>query len=128
MQFGFPEQWIRILGDRIRKVHVKDFNTATGNMTGFVPLLAGDVNWREVSKALKEIRYEGALTAELTAYALDPQALAFDTARHIDLIMQVGEEGYNELIKSWFYRSGWYRSITFAAYRQNGASRYCGCL
>lgn len=90
LQFGFPEQWIRILGERIRKVHVKDFNTATGNITGFVPLLAGDVNWTEVSKALKEIHYEGALTAELTAYSLDEQALAVDTARHIELIIQAG--------------------------------------
>ncbi|GAB2567347.1 sugar phosphate isomerase/epimerase family protein [Gracilibacillus alcaliphilus] len=90
LQFGYPEQWIRILGSRIRKVHVKDFNTAVGNITGFVNLLAGDVNWKEVSKALKELGYDGPVTAELSAYKLDPKALAIDTARHIELIINAG--------------------------------------
>ncbi|WP_152658422.1 sugar phosphate isomerase/epimerase [Oceanobacillus sp. CFH 90083] len=87
LQFGYPEQWIQILGSRIRKVHVKDFNTSVGNMTGFVPLLAGDVNWQEVSKALKELGYDGPLTAELSPYKLDVKALAADTAKHIELII-----------------------------------------
>ncbi|WP_066189726.1 MULTISPECIES: sugar phosphate isomerase/epimerase family protein [Gracilibacillus] len=90
LQFGYPEQWIRILDQRIRKVHVKDFNTATGNITGFVHLLAGDVNWKEVSKALKEIGYDGPVTAELSPYKLDPKTLAIDTARHIQLIINAG--------------------------------------
>ena len=54
--FGFPEQWIRILGKRIFKVHVKDFNTKVGNGHGFVPLLVGDVDWKEVRKALRRNR------------------------------------------------------------------------
>src|SRR2546427_703593 len=33
--YGFPDQWIRILGSRIKKVHVKDFQTNIGNITGF---------------------------------------------------------------------------------------------
>ncbi|WP_339180888.1 sugar phosphate isomerase/epimerase family protein [Oceanobacillus sp. FSL W7-1293] len=90
LQFGYPEQWIRILGSRIRKVHVKDFNTSVGNITGFVPLLAGDVNWQAVSKALKELGYKGPLTAELSPYKLDTKALAVDTAKHIELIIDAG--------------------------------------
>ncbi|CEI80497.1 L-ribulose-5-phosphate 3-epimerase UlaE [Oceanobacillus oncorhynchi] len=90
LQFGYPEQWIRILGSRICKVHVKDFNTSVGNITGFVPLLAGDVNWQAVSKALKELGYKGPLTAELSPYKLDTKALADDTAKHIELIIDAG--------------------------------------
>ncbi|MFD1387183.1 sugar phosphate isomerase/epimerase family protein [Oceanobacillus oncorhynchi subsp. oncorhynchi] len=90
LQFGYPEQWIRILGSRICKVHVKDFNTSVGNITGFVPLLAGDVNWQAVSKALKELGYKGPLTAELSPYKLDTKALAVDTAKHIELIIDAG--------------------------------------
>lgn len=87
LQFGYPEQWIQILGDRILKVHVKDFSTSIGNGSGFVPLLAGDVDWKEVRHALEKIGYEDTLTAELTPYALCPYTLADDTARHIDLII-----------------------------------------
>ncbi|NOU92680.1 TIM barrel protein [Paenibacillus sp. LMG 31456] len=85
--FGLPQQWIRILGHRIRKVHVKDFKSAVGNGNGFVPLLAGDVDWKEVRLALNEIGYNDVLTAELTAYASAPDQLVFDTARHIGVIM-----------------------------------------
>ncbi|MEK3724532.1 sugar phosphate isomerase/epimerase family protein [Paenibacillus sp. FSL H8-0034] len=85
--FGYPQQWIRILGHRIRKVHVKDFKLAIGNMNGFVPLLAGDVDWNAVRIALNEIGYNDVLTAELTAYTSAPEQLIFDTARHLGVIM-----------------------------------------
>jgi L-ribulose-5-phosphate 3-epimerase len=87
LNFGYPEQWIRILGKRIRKVHVKDFNTSVGNINGFVPLLAGDVDWPEVRKALQEINYTDTLTAELSWYAAAPYQTAYDTARHLDIII-----------------------------------------
>ncbi|MCC6694544.1 MAG: sugar phosphate isomerase/epimerase [Candidatus Hydrogenedentes bacterium] len=64
MQYGFPEQWIRILGDRIRAGHLKDFRRSTGTLDGFVMLMEGDVNWPEVMAAFREIDYRGALTAE----------------------------------------------------------------
>ncbi len=87
LQFGYPEQWIRTLGNRIKKIHVKDFNISVGNITGFVPLLAGDVDWKNVIEALKEIDYIDTITAEITPYKLDPRALAADTSRHMDLII-----------------------------------------
>ncbi|WP_134682609.1 sugar phosphate isomerase/epimerase family protein [Brevibacillus migulae] len=87
LQFGYPEQWIRILGKRIRKVHVKDFRTNVGNITGFVPLLAGDVNWREVRTALAEIGYQDTVTAEISPYAASPVQLAYDTAAHLAVIL-----------------------------------------
>lgn len=85
--FGFPEQWIRILGKRIRKVHVKDFKTQVGNGHGFVQLLSGDVDWDAVRTALAEIGYDDVLTAELGIYAKAPEQLIFDTSRHMDVIM-----------------------------------------
>jgi len=79
VNFGYPEQWIRILGKRIKKVHLKDFkvvmkgpelkkfgiNTLCGFVTGFVDLGEGDVNWKAVMKALKDVGYSGPLTAEM---------------------------------------------------------------
>jgi hexulose-6-phosphate isomerase len=92
VNFGFPEQWIRILGPRIRKVHVKDFRRSVGTAYGVVPLLAGDVNWIEVRKALQEIGYRDTLTAELSPYASAPFQLVYDTARHLDVIIHGGEK------------------------------------
>ncbi|MBO1514849.1 sugar phosphate isomerase/epimerase family protein [Metabacillus bambusae] len=87
LQFGYPEHWIRILGKRISKVHVKDYSTKVGNITGFVPLLAGDVNWPAVMEALEEIGYEDVITAELSPYTIGPKQLPIDTARHMEVIL-----------------------------------------
>ncbi|WP_274652076.1 sugar phosphate isomerase/epimerase family protein [Paenibacillus humicola] len=92
LSIGFPDQWIRILGSRIKKVHVKDFKPEAGGYSGFVPLLAGGVNWGRVREALREIGYTDTLTAELDPYAAAPEQLVFDTARHLDFIIR-GEIG-----------------------------------
>jgi L-ribulose-5-phosphate 3-epimerase len=62
--YGYPEQWIRILGDRTKKVHFKDFKADTG----FVGLLEGDVNWPEVMKAFAEVGYDGPCSVEVPCY------------------------------------------------------------
>ena len=62
---GYPEHWIRILGNRIKKLHFKDFKRSIGTLSGFVPLLEGDVNFPEVIKALAEINYTSYVTGEL---------------------------------------------------------------
>ena len=67
--FGYAEQWIRILGPLLREVHLKDFRRAVGTVEGFVPLLAGDVNWVAVIDALKSIGFGGYLIAEVFPYA-----------------------------------------------------------
>jgi L-ribulose-5-phosphate 3-epimerase len=68
MPYGFPEQWIRILGRRIGSVHARDFRVPAGNADGFVMLLEGDVDWPAVVQALAETGYDGPLTAEYGAY------------------------------------------------------------
>jgi hexulose-6-phosphate isomerase len=69
MLIGYPEQWIRILGKRIRMAHAKDFRVSVGNLDGFVMLLEGNVNWPEVMAAFRDIGYDKALVAELGPYA-----------------------------------------------------------
>ncbi len=61
--YGWPEQWIRILGDRIAKVHIKEYSMELANTQGRgagfrVDLLEGDVNWPEVMKALDDTGYD----------------------------------------------------------------------
>jgi len=65
---GYPEQWIRILGKRIKRVHAKDFKRSVGTVEGFVDLLEGDVNFQTVKEALVDIGYDGYVTAELLPF------------------------------------------------------------
>ena len=65
---GYPDQWIRILGSRIKRVHIKDFKRSVGNSDGFVDLLEGDVDFEAVKQALSEINYDGYVTAEMIPF------------------------------------------------------------
>ena len=88
LALGFPEQWIRILGKRIKKVHVKDFRRAVGTADGFVDLLEGDVNWPEVVKALKEVGYDDFLIAEMIpGYTHAPETRLANTSLALDKIL-----------------------------------------
>lgn len=87
--FGFAEQWIRILGRRISRVHVKDFKRAIGNLDGFCDLLAGDVNFPAVMQALRETGYDGPLTAEMGAYRHAPLGLAQQTSAALSMILSM---------------------------------------
>jgi L-ribulose-5-phosphate 3-epimerase len=69
INIGYPEQWIRILGDRIAMLHLKEFSRKKRNEEGLwrgfdVNLLDGDNNWPEIMKALNEIGYSGYGIAE----------------------------------------------------------------
>ncbi len=81
LAFGWSEDWIRTLGRRIHRIHLKDFKRSTRQ---FVNLLEGDVNWREVRKALDEIGYRGFLTAELSGGDVN---YLRDVAQRIDRII-----------------------------------------
>lgn len=59
-RFGKPEDWIRLLGSRIKKLDVKDW----GKKNSFCRLGEGDVDWPAVCDALKEIQYTGWATRE----------------------------------------------------------------
>jgi len=70
--YGFPDQWIRILGKRIKKVHVKDFKANIGNITAFCNPLQGDVPWGRVAEALTAVGYDTYVTAEVEGYRVEP--------------------------------------------------------
>jgi L-ribulose-5-phosphate 3-epimerase len=89
LAFGFPEQWIDLLGDRIKKVHVKDFKVSVGNINGFVQLLDGDVNWPAVVAALRKIGYDGPLTAEVAPYRHLSSKGIFDLSSSIGAIIEL---------------------------------------
>jgi L-ribulose-5-phosphate 3-epimerase len=64
LNYGWPEQWIRILGPRIQKLHIKEFSRdkrdKEGLWKGFdVKLLEGNNDWPAVMKAVDDIAYHG---------------------------------------------------------------------
>ena len=66
MQYGYPEDWIVTLGQRIKRVHFKDFKLANGAQPArFADLLEGDVNWQAVMAALVKIGYNGFISPEI---------------------------------------------------------------
>jgi len=82
--YGYPHQWVDILGERIVKVHVKDFSVDTRQ---FVGLLTGSVDYPRVVNALRGVGYDGFLTAELSPYGQYPEQFVYDTARHLGCII-----------------------------------------
>jgi len=60
--YGYAQDWIRTLGKRLVKIHLKDFKRKGYEWTN---LLDGDVNWKQVRLALDEVGYDGFLTPEL---------------------------------------------------------------
>ena len=88
MLTGYPEQWIKILGKRIKKVHFKEFRCNVGTLDGFVDLLAGDVNWAAVVDALKAVGYDGWVTGEMIpAYAQHSEQIIYNTSNSMDKII-----------------------------------------
>ncbi len=67
--FAYPQDWIRTLGNRIVKVHLKDFKVSRGGpLVGeWVNLGDGDIDWAEVRKAFAEVGYAGFATTELAS-------------------------------------------------------------
>jgi hexulose-6-phosphate isomerase len=85
--YGFAEQWMRALGRRVREIHMKDFRRSAGNVSGFVPLLAGDVNWPAVTAAARQTGFRGYWTAEQFPYAHYGDAILRHTAVAMDRIL-----------------------------------------
>jgi len=68
--YGYPEDWIRTLGKRIVKLHIKDFSFRHDKQSDklvadWVPLLEGDIDWPAIYSALHDIGYSGTATVEL---------------------------------------------------------------
>ncbi len=60
---SYPEQWVKIVGNGIVKVHVKDFQR---DGYEWKPLLEGDVDFPAVMRELRNIGYDDALISEVS--------------------------------------------------------------
>jgi len=80
VMYGFPQEWIRTLGKRIVKFHLKDFKYETRQ---WVPLREGSIDWKEVRKAIGEIG-----SADIDrGIAGGDEAYLREVSRRVDMIL-----------------------------------------
>ncbi len=70
VRWGWPQQWIEVLGRRIGKIHIKEYNLKVamkeGMLKGFdFPLGEGDIDWAKVREELQKIDFHDWATAEV---------------------------------------------------------------
>jgi L-ribulose-5-phosphate 3-epimerase len=81
--YGYPQDWIRTLGKRIVKLHLKDFKFSK-RVAEFVNIREGEINWKEIHAALGEIGYNGTATLEISG---GDEAYLRDVSHRFDLIL-----------------------------------------
>lgn len=65
VKYSSPQHWIKTLGKRIVKCHVKDFKLNDNGQGGsFVNIRDGSVDWPGVIRTLGEVGYKGWMTIE----------------------------------------------------------------
>jgi len=84
VEFGYPQEWVRELGKRILKIHVKEYKKE--KRFGY-PLGEGEIDWPAVTRALRDVGYEGWITAEVPYGNLDAMK---DVVRRMDKILGAG--------------------------------------
>ncbi len=83
--YGYPQHWIRSLGSRISKVHVKGFNA---NERQFTYLIEGcTIDWNEVMAALADVGYDDFMTAELPVDVDNPEGTVHQIGADMDNII-----------------------------------------
>ncbi|MCP4607435.1 MAG: sugar phosphate isomerase/epimerase [Planctomycetes bacterium] len=71
VRWGWPQHWIEVLGKRIVKIHIKEYNLkvamSEGMGKGFAfPIGQGSIDWKRVRDELTKIGYRGWATAEVS--------------------------------------------------------------
>jgi len=81
--YGYPQDWIRNLGKRIAKVHLKDFKRLEDGYR-WVNLGDGDIDWPAVRKAFADVGYTGYATTELEG---GDEAYLRDVGQRVDRLV-----------------------------------------
>ncbi|MGI9443400.1 MAG: sugar phosphate isomerase/epimerase family protein [Rubripirellula sp.] len=91
VRWGWPPHWIEVLGSRIKKLDIKEYDLkiamSEGMRNGFrQPLGSGSIDWKRVCKELAAIKYQGWATAEVKGG--DRERLA-DIASQMNNVLQI---------------------------------------
>jgi hexulose-6-phosphate isomerase len=81
--YGYPQDWIRTLGPRIVKIHLKDFRFKDRHAE-FVNLGEGEIDWRAIHAALAAINFKGIATVELRG---GDRAYLTDVSKRVEKIL-----------------------------------------
>jgi hexulose-6-phosphate isomerase len=90
LEYQFPEHWIPVLGERIKNIHLKEWDRRSKEfgLNSFRPLLDGSTNWPAVIEELKRTGYRGYLTFEyFHPFQHYPEALIYQTSDALDWIL-----------------------------------------
>jgi len=83
VEFGYPEEWIRELGKRILKVHIKEY--AKPNRFKYALGEGKEIDWAAVREAFIAVGYQGWITAEVGFGKLEAMK---DVVRRMDQLLQ----------------------------------------
>ena len=89
LPFGYPGQWIRILGKRIKRIHVKGIRRDVAGWNAFVAPGEGDVDWPAVMAALRQVGYDGFVTVESPPPAHVPESFLNAISLMLDGILDL---------------------------------------
>ena len=80
--YGFPQDWIRTLGSRIVRLHLKDFKMdRSEGRFDWKNIGEGDIDWQDVRRALNEIAFNGWATTEIEG---GERAYLSDVVKRVD--------------------------------------------
>jgi hexulose-6-phosphate isomerase len=82
VEYGYPQEWIRELGPRILKVHIKEY--AKAKRFSYALGEGKEIDWDAVRQAFLEIGYKGWITAEVPKGNLDEMK---DVVRRMDRVL-----------------------------------------
>jgi hexulose-6-phosphate isomerase len=90
MLFQYPQDWVPVLGERIKNIHFKEF-TKKGtdhSLESFRTLLDGTTDWPAVLDALEKVGYRGYVTFEyFHPFIHYPEALVHHTSDALDRML-----------------------------------------
>jgi hexulose-6-phosphate isomerase len=84
VEFGYPEEWIRELGKRILKVHIKEY--ASKKRFDYLLGEGGQIDWAAVRSALSDAGYTGWISAEVPFGSLEAMK---DVVRRMIVLLQL---------------------------------------
>jgi hexulose-6-phosphate isomerase len=90
MLFQYPQDWVAVLGGRIKNIHFKEFSKkgTDHSLDSFRTLLDGTTDWPAVLDALDKVGYRGYVTFEyFHPFTHYPEALVYHTSDALDRML-----------------------------------------